>query len=286
MTDNETPSFRLGSGPLEDPLETEAPDESLSQIRIKKLQRRGRLTSFFLLCLTVLLFAWGYWDLNSRYAHQANSGNREIKNIAAVFDDRLNQLDQKFAAIESQIGADFAKLDKLTVKLQKDIGQLQQSIEAIDVSGAMRKEKQALQDDMQKAFAPIKKEIDSLSQNIGAFDKRIRTQMAPLEKQIKDMEKQIKQTRNDLARLDKSIQAAAGDSISRDDMALEMLKVKKSYQQQISAEAANIRKEVNLLVERLERIESRIRAARAVPPSPVRSSGPLPGSGIQEQNLP
>ena len=149
MTDNETPSFRLGSGPLEDPLETEAPDESLSQIRIKKLQRRGRLTSFFLQCLTVLLFAWGYWDLQSRFAHQANSGNREIKNISAVFDDRLNQLDQKFVTIENQIGAEFAKLDKLTVKLQKDMGQLQKNLDAIDLSSSIRKEQKALRAQMQ-----------------------------------------------------------------------------------------------------------------------------------------
>ena len=84
MTDNETPSFRLGSGPIEDPPENVASDDALSQIRIKKLQRRGRLTSFFLLCLTILLFGWGYWDLYNRFAHQANSGNREIKNITTI----------------------------------------------------------------------------------------------------------------------------------------------------------------------------------------------------------
>lgn len=279
MTENETSSFRLGSGPIEDPPEPEAPEDSLSQIRLKKLQRRGRITSFLLLCLTILLFAWGYWDLHNRFAHQANSGNREIKNITTVFEDRLNLLDQKFVTIENQLGEDFAKLDKLTVKLQKDIGQLQQRVGAIDVSGTMRKEKKVMQDEMQKAFAPIKKDIDSLSQNIGAFDKRVKTQMAPLEKQMA-------QTRSDLARLEKSVKAAAGASISQDDMALEMLKVKKSYQQKISEEASIIRREVNLLAERLERLESRGRAARAVPPSPVRSPGPLPGSGIQEQNLP
>lgn len=279
MTENETSSFRLGAGPIEDAPEPEVPDDSLAQIRIKKLQRRSRMTSFFLICLTLLLFGWGYWDLHNRFAHQADSGDREIKNITVVFEDRLNQLDQKFVTIENQLGEDFAKLDKLTVKLQKDIGQLQKSLGAIDVSGTMRKEKKALQDEMQKAFAPIKKDIDSLSQNVGAFDKRVKTQLTPLEKQMA-------QTRSDLARLEKSVKAAAGASISRDDMALEMLKVKKAYQQQVFSEAANIRREVNLLAERLERLESKIRAVKTVPPSPARSPGPLPGSGIQEQNLP
>jgi chromosome segregation ATPase len=279
MTENESSSFRLGSGPIEDAPQPEVPDDSLSQIHIKKLQRRGRITTFLLLCLTILLFAWGYWDLHNRFAHQANSGNREIKNITTVFDDRLNQLDQKFATIENQMGENFAQLDKLTVKLQEEIGQMQQNLGAIDVSGTMRKEKKAIQDEMQKALAPLKKDIDSLSQNVDASDSRVKTQLAPLEKEMAQM-------RQALTRLEKSIKAAAGASISQDDMALEMLKVKKAYQQKISSEAANIRREINLLAERLERIESKVRAAKAVSPPPSQSPGPLPGSGIQEQNLP
>jgi chromosome segregation ATPase len=276
MTENETPSFRLGSGSIEEIQETEAQNDAISQIRFKRLQRRGRITSLLLLGLTILLFAWGYGDLHNRFAHQANSGNREIKNITAIFDDRLNQLDQKFSAIEKQLGEDFAKLDTTTVKLQKNIDQLQQGLNAIDVSGALNKEKKAMQEQMRKAFDPIKKDIDDLTQNIGAFDKRIQTQMAPLEKQID-------QTRQALRRLEKSVQAAAGARISRDDLALEMLKVKKSYQQRIADEAATIRKQVSLMTERLERLEERVRAAKTTSPPAM---GPVSGSGIQEQNLP
>jgi chromosome segregation ATPase len=225
------------------------------------------------------MFAWGYWDLLGRFDRQANTGNREIKNIAAVFEDRLNELDGKFATLETQLTEDVAKFDKLTVKLQTQIGALQKSMEAIDVSGTMRKEKKAMLDQVQKTFAPIKADIDNLSKDLGAFDQRIRDQMRPLEKQVS-------QTQESLALLQKSVKADANERLTRDDMALELLKVKKSYQQQVMTETGAVRKQVSLLTERLERLESRVRAVRTVAPSPVPAAPSGPGSKIQEQNLP
>ena len=279
MMEDESSSFRLGSGPIEEAPDIAAADDSLHQMMLKKMKRRIRLTALLLLGLMLLMFAWGYWDLQGRFDRQANTGDREIKNISAIFDDRLNELDDKFAAIEKQMTADFAKLDKLTVKLQKHIGQLQKSLDAIDLSATMRKEKKAMLAQMQKTFAPIKKDIDNLSKDLGTFDQRVRTQLVPLEKQVK-------QTRNELALLQKSFKADADERVNRDEIALEMLKVKKSYQQQIVAEASAIRKQVSLLTERLERLETRMRAPHTTAPSPPGSNAAIPGSGIQEQNLP
>lgn len=279
MTENETSSFRLGSGPIEETPEVAVPDDAVTHMRIKKYARRAGITSFLLSFALVVVFAWGYWDLQGRFAYQANTGNREIKNITAVFDDRLNELDQKFTTIQKEMVEDFAKMDKLTVKLQKNIDQLEKSMEAIDLSGAMRKEKKAMLAEMQKTFAPIKKDIDNLSQNMGAFDQRIRTQMVPLEEQVK-------QSRNELARLDQAYKVMAAESIDRDDLALEMLKVKKTYQQQILSETAAVRKQIGLLNEKLERLESKLRAVKAAPPPAANATGSRPGSGIQEQNLP
>jgi chromosome segregation ATPase len=279
MMEDESSSFRLGSEPLEEAPERPAPDDSLHHIKLKKMARRSRLITLLLLGLMLLMFAWGYWDLLGRFDRQANTGNREIKNIAAVFEDRLNELDGKFATLETQLTEDVAKFDKLTVKLQTQIGALQKSMEAIDVSGTMRKEKKAMLDQVQKTFAPIKADIDNLSKDLGAFDQRIRDQMRPLEKQVS-------QTQESLALLQKSVKADANERLTRDDMALELLKVKKSYQQQVMTETGAVRKQVSLLTERLERLESRMRAVRTVAPSPVPAAPSGPGSKIQEQNLP
>jgi chromosome segregation ATPase len=278
MTENETSSFRLGSGPIEDgPEPPTQEDEQLAQLQFKRLARRIRITALLLLLLMIAVFALGYWDLQGRFARQANTGNREIQNITAVFEDRLNQLDQKFAAIEKQFGEDFAKVDKLTVKLQKDMGQLKKNLDAIDLTGTMRKEQKALRAQMQKAFAPIKKDIDSLSENMGAFDKRIKDQMVPLEEKLT-------QTRNDLAALDKALKASTAESVNRDALSLEILKVKKAYQQQVAAETSALRKQTGILVERLERLEVKLRDLQRTPVS-VPATGPASGTGIQEQNL-
>ncbi len=279
MPQDETSSFRLGSGPIEEPPDLSGSDDGLQQIAIKRMTRRSRATTLLLLGLMLLLFAWGYWDLQGRFDRQANTGSREIKNISAVFDDRLNELDAKFASIETKLDEDFAKLDKLTVKLQKNFGELQKSMAAIDLSGTMRKEKKAMLDQMQKTFAPIKADIKNLSKNLGTIDQRVRTQLVPLEKQVQ-------QTRDKMAVLDKTLKTASEESVGRDELALEMLKVKKSYQQQIISEAAAIRKQVSLLTERIERMEAKIRSVSSSAPSPAGANARPSGSGIQEQNLP
>ena len=279
MMEDETSSFRLGSDPLDEAPESTALDDSLLQLQIKRMARRNRMIVLLLLILMLLLFAWGYWDLQGRFDRQANTGDREIKNIAAVFEDRLNELDGKLGSIGQQLTEDVAKFDKLTVKLQAQIGELQKGMDAIDLSGAMRKEKKAVLDQMQKTFAPIQADIDKLSKDLGAFDKRIRDQLRPLEKQVS-------KTQESLTLLEKTVKAGADERLTRDDMALELLKVKKSYQQQIVSEAGAVRKQVSLLTERLERLESRVRAVRTTMPS---STPPVPagsGSKIQEQNLP
>ena len=278
MTENETSSFRLGSGPIEDaPEPPTQEDDQLAQLQFKRLARRNRITSLLLLFLMIAVFALGYWDLQGRFARQANTGNREIQNITAVFEDRLNQLDQKLADIEKQFGEDFAKVDKLTVKLQKDMGQLQKNLNAIDLSGSIRKEQKALRAQMQKDFAPIKKDIDNLSKNMGAFDKRIKYKMAPLAEQLTT-------TRNDLTALEKTLKASTAASVSRDALSLEILKVKKAYQQQVAAETSALRKQTGILVERLERLEVKLRDLQRTSVS-APGAGSSSGAGIQEQNL-
>ncbi len=278
MTENETSSFRLGSGPIEDaPEPPSQEDDQLAQLQFKRLARRNRITSLLLLFLMIAVFALGYWDLQGRFARQANTGNREIQNITAVFEDRLNQLDQKLADIETQFGEGFTKVDKLTVKLQKDMGQLEKNLNAIDLSGSIRKEQKALRAQMQKDFAPIKKDIDNLSKNMGAFDKRIKDQMAPLAEQLN-------KARNDLTTLEKTLKASTAASVSRDALSLEILKVKKAYQQQVAAETSALRKQTGILVERLERLEVKLRDLQRTSVS-TPGAGPSSGAGIQEQNL-
>ncbi len=279
MMEDETSSFRLGSEPLDEAPDRSEPADGLHRMAIKKMARRNRLIALLLLGVMLLMFGWGYWDLLGRFDRQASTGNREIKNISAVFEDRLNELDGKFAAIEKQLAEDVAKFDKLTVKLQAQIGALQKNMDAIYLSGTMRKEKKAMLDQMQKSFAPIKADIDNLSKDLGAFDKRIRDQLRPLEQQVS-------QTQESLALLKKSVKADADQHITRDTMALEMLKAKKSYQQQIVSETGAVRKQMSLLTERLERLEARIRALSATPPSPAPAMPAGSGSKIQEQNLP
>ena len=59
----------------------------------------------------------------------------------------------------------------------------------------------------------------------------------------------------------------AGRIVDKDQMDLEMLKLKKAYQQNLAAEISGLQKQIGLLTERLERLESRTRSQAATPPA-------------------
>lgn len=281
MTENTTGSFRLGT--LEDTREVHpVEDNEIVNLQVKKLNRRFR----WLLIITVFvvggLFTVGYLDLKNRFSLQKNSGTREIRNISAIFEDRLNELQQRSDDLESSLTKEMSALDQKTVVWQKDLTALRNKVDKLDLSGAVKKEQKAVLQEVRKNIEPLDQQIKSIQSDLASVEQKILTQITPLSESLARNAK-------DVESLKKLIGPAPGEIVNRDQMELELLKIKKAYRQNLTAEIAGLEKQIRLLVERLERLEVKSSSGTS---TPATSGKPKSGSttntgdaGIQEQNI-
>jgi chromosome segregation ATPase len=281
MSENTTGSFRLGT--LEDTREVHpVEDNEIVNLQVKKMNRRFR----WLLIITVIviggLFTIGYLDLKNRFSVQKNSGTREIQNISAIFEDRLNELQKRSDDLESSLSKEMSDLDQKTVVWQKDLTALKNRIEKLDLSGAVKKEQKAVLQQVRKDIEPLNQQLKSIQTDLAGVEQKIQTQITPLSESLARNAK-------DVERLKTLIGPAPGEIVNRDQMELELLKIKKAYRQNIAVEIAGLEKQIRLLTERLERLE--VKPSSGVT-TPATSGKPKSGSttntgntGIQEQNI-
>ena len=281
MTEKNTGSFRLGT--LEDTREiTPAEDNELVELQVKKLNRRFR----WLLIITVFvvggLFTVGYLDLKNRFSMQKNSGTREIQNISAIFEDRLNELQKRSDELESSLAKEMAALDQKTVVWQKDLTALRNKVDKLDLSGAVKKEQKVVLEAVRKSIEPLDQKIKSIQSDQAGIEQKILAQTTPLSESLARHAK-------DVERLKTVIGPTPGEIVNKDQMELELLKIKKAYRQNLAAEISGLEKQIRLLVERMERLESRPSSGTSAPATSGQpKTGPTTNtdnSGIQEQNI-
>lgn len=273
MSQEDMGSFRFGTL---SPAEGEGPpddDNGLVELQLRKINRRF----WWLLIVTILLvgglFSAGYLDLKKRFSVQQTSGVREIETISAVLEDRLNEHQTRLDALDASLIQETDALDKKTVVWQKDLAALRQTVEQLDLTGTVQKEQKALLQQVGKDIAPLEQKIAALQTDLAGIEKKIAAQVAPLSEALAKNAEQITRLRN-------RIDPITGEILSKDALDLELLMLRKTQRQSLVDEISGLQRQIGLLIERVQRLESR--PAAVVPPP---ASGTSPG-GIQEQPLP
>lgn len=277
MREKDTGSFRFGT--LEDSSEIPlSEDTGLTDLQIRKIGRRFWWLLVVMILLVGGLFTAGYIDLTNRFSIQKTTGIREIENIATVFQDRLDEFQQRLTGLETSLNEQMAALDQKTVVWQKDLATLRKTVEGLDLSGAVAKEQKAILQEVRKEMGPLTQRIEALQRELSSLDKQLAERVAPLSESL---------ARNTqaLANLQTRIGPVAGQIVDKDQMDLELLKIKKAYRQTLSAEISGLQKQIGLLTERLERLESRP-SLRPTAPAATGQPDNATGGGIREQPLP
>ena len=275
MTNKETGSFRLGT--LDDTRETPSVDDhELVDLQVKKLNRR--FVWFLLITIVIMgaLLIVGYLDLKNRFATQASSGSREIENISAIFEDRFNEIQKQLEDLSASFSKEMSALDQKTVVWQKDLSTLRTTVDKLDLDGAVKKEQKAILQAVQKEIAPLEKRIKTIQADLGGLEKKFKADMAPLSKALAVNTQKMNNLQDRFG-------PASGQLVNKDQMDLEMLKIKKAYQQNLASEISGLEKQIRLLMERVERIESR--PAPAASKTGTTNTQNQSNANIQEQNL-
>ena len=282
MRNESSDSFRLGT--LEDTGEMAPVEEAeLYDLQLKKTRRRFRWSLVVVVLLFGVLLAAGYLDLKQRFSMQTNSGIREIENISAVFEDRLNELQKRIDDLGNSLTKDMAALDQKTVVWQKDLAAVRQTVDKLDVSGVVKKEQQGVLQEVRKELAPLEQRIKAIQSDLGGLEQKMVSRITPLSESLASNTQKVEALQNRLG-------PQSGELVNKDVLDLELLKLRNAYRQNLTDEIAGLEKKIGLLVEKVERLESRLAPGAASSPLPSPSAAgktpPKGNPGIQEQTLP
>jgi DNA repair exonuclease SbcCD ATPase subunit len=290
---DETPSkFKFN---VEDPEPDNFYHEELKDLRVEKLSQRVTLLSILLPCLLGVAIYFGYRDLAGRVNQGQNSGSLEIQKISKEIEDLSKNFNEKLitfsttlssqdkdfgTSIEGRLTAIEKKVDtsqKSFKSLDDSLKQMTDTIERLNVSKADQKSQVI-------AFEKVNADIDSLKNELQE-SKTIQRDLKAMSADIKKLESQLtqklaalsadmEQTGKKYTELQAAVDKLAGQTVDQDTLALEVFKLKKNFQNQIT-------KEISDFNQRLDALQKEIVGI------PKMSGSQSPSSGkLSQQSLP
>ena len=250
--------------------------EELKDLRVEKLSQRVTLLSILLPCLVGVAIYFGYRDLSGRVSQRNDTESvevqrlsRQLENLAKDFNDKLitftttlstqdkdlgNTLEGRFATISNNIN----EMQKNVKSLSEDLKKNKDTIERLNAS-KVDKKSQALEiEKINAAITPLQTELDKLK-TVGREMKMLSEDIADLDgklaKQLAIAAASAEQNKRDYEQIQDSLTKLSGKTIDQDTLALEVFKLKKYFQSQISKEVSDLNQRMDSLKKQIDGIE-------------------------------
>jgi len=250
--------------------------EELKDLRIEKLSQRVTLLSILLPCLVGVALYFGYRDLSGKVSQRYDTESvtvqqlsSQLETLAKNFNDKLiafsttlstqdkdlgNTLESRFATINNNI----KDMQKNVKSLSEDLKKTNATIERLNASKADQKSLALEIEKINTAITPLQTERDKLkavgrdvkmlSDNIANLEAKLATQLATATANAEQYKRDYEQIQDSLAKL-------SGKAIDQDTLALEIFKLKKYFQSQISKEVSDISQRMDSLKKQIDGIE-------------------------------
>lgn len=250
--------------------------EELKDLRVEKLSQRVTLLSILLPCLIAVAIYFGYRDLSGRVSRGKDTESlevqrltRELENLAKDFNDKLitfsttlstqdkdlgNTLEDRLSAINKNIDG----LQSNVKSLDEDIKKTGETIDRLNASKADKKSQAVAIEKINATIAPLQAELEKLK-SIGSDLKKVSEDIANLEgkltNQLATVAASTDQNKKDYEQIQDSLTKLSGKTIDQDTLALELFKLKKYFQSQISKEVSDLNQRMDSLKKEIDGIE-------------------------------
>lgn len=277
MADENPPEFRF-DGDEQEP-ETFYHEE-LKDLRVEKLSQRLTLLTILLPCLIAVAIYFGYQNLSDRVSQSYDTGSLEVQRLTKELEDLSRNFNEKLitfsttlstqdkdfgTSIEGRLFAVKKNMDELQNEfksfgegLRQDLEQNQDTIEKLKASKADKKslavavEKinaaiKPLQDELQE-LKSIKKELTTVSGDIKKLESKLTNNLVVLSAKTDQFGKEYEQLAASLAKL-------SDNAIDKDALALEIFKLKKNFQSQLSGEVVDLNQRLDAIQKQIDGID-------------------------------
>lgn len=246
--------------------------EELKDLRVEKLSQRMMLLSILLPCLIAVAFYFGYQNLSGQIGRSDDTGSQEIQRLTKEIDDlsksfndklitfstTLSTQDKDFGtSIEGRLFGMTQSIDKLqknvktlNADLKRNFDESQKIIEKLKVSKADKKNLAVAVEKFNASIKPLQTEMQKL--------KVIRKDLAGIAADIKKLEGNLtakldaataesKQNSQKYQQLEESLGKLSNQAVEKDALALEIFKIKKNFQIEISEAVSNLNQRLNTI---------------------------------------
>jgi chromosome segregation ATPase len=300
--------------------------EELKEIRIEKLSQRVTMLTILLPILIAIILYIGYRDLTGRLSQSRDSVSIQDQKLSAEIEQlsenleskttsaiaQIKELETSLAAKLSAVSAQSAvSNDKLLADLNQKITVIEQNIQTVQEN--FKKTEDTLQKaialkidktDQDKAIskintsiAPIQKEINELK----ALRKDLVTVTADIKKvdstvseKLAEMAAAEQKNQENMAQMQSSVEKLSTQKIDQQSLELELLKVRKKYQQIIDVAVVGIDTQLDSIKQKIRSLEKSLASKKTlsatpklIPPSSEDSRpAPIRSGDIKEQDIP
>ena len=261
--------------------------EELKDLRVEKLSQRLMLLTILLPCLIAVAIYFGYQDLSGRVSRSNDSGSLEIQRLAAELDDLSKNFNEKLITFSTALSTqdkDFGttiegrlfainksietlqnNFNSLGEDLKRDLTQNQDTIEKLKASKADKKSQAVAVEKINAAIKPLQEELHALkpiradlktaAADIKKMEGKLAQGLAAATANVEQFSKSYDQLQASLTELSGKTNELSGKMVDKDALALEVFKLKKNFQNQISKEVAGLNQRLDTIQNEIDGIE-------------------------------
>jgi len=250
--------------------------EELKELRVEKLSHRITLIAILLPCLLGVILYFGYRDLTGRVLKTQDTGSleiqrlsKEVETLSKQFNDKLITFSTTLSShdkdFETSVSEKLASLSKSIDALKKSIDSLQNGLKQIDstikVLDAAKADKKNQELEIAKIITviePLEKEVKTLASmrnDVNAVSSDMQILENKVTTQLSDILANTEQSRKDVNQLQASMTALSSQKIDKDFFDLELLKLRKNYQQLVSQAISNFNSRLDVIQKKIDDIQ-------------------------------
>ena len=269
IDDEEYSSFKF-EGNEEPVSEQTLYQEEAKDRRLEKLGHRVTIISILIPVIIGAVFYIAYRNVSSKVIQGQDTGAMEIQNLSAQLEEKYNVLLAKYGDLEASLAQKLETLEKADKTIKNSLKEAEDTVNKINATKADKKDQQDAIAKIDTALVPIHKELEELgplrsdlnavTAELASLNKNFQQQMATLSTNVDQALKDLTQVRSEVAALSER-------KLDRDDLELELLKARKSYQRDLDITKAALDKRLDSLLEKIKSLEKVAEAPLAAPKS-------------------
>ena len=255
--------------------------EELKDLRVEKLSQRLTLFSILLPCLVAVTIYLGYRELSGRLSRSQDSGSIEVQRLAEKIEDLSKSFNEKLitfsttlstqdkdfgTSIEGRLFSINKNIDglqknfkSLNDNLNRDLKQNRDTLEKLKASKVDKKSQAVALEKINAALNPLQQELQTLKtirQDFKTVSADIKNLESKLSREIATAAATATQVSQDYDQLQASLMKLSELTIDKDELALELFKIKKNFQNQISGEISELNRRLDGIEKQIDDIEN------------------------------